>query len=206
MQIVFATNNQHKLTEIRQILHGQPIHILSLSDIGCHEDIPEDSDTMDGNALQKARYVKAKYGYDCFADDSGLVVDCLNGAPGVYSARYASLFDSTLQSHDSAANIMWLLRNMEGHADRTARFRTAIALILNGREHLFHGTVEGIITTTLHGTDGFGYDPVFQPVDDSPVADGRTFAEMGPEEKNLISHRGRATRELCRFLAQQTCD
>ncbi len=197
-RLVFATNNNHKLTEIRQILHGTGIEILSLSDIKHYEDIPETGDTLDSNATQKARYIKEKYGYDCFADDTGLEVDCLNGAPGIYSARYASLFSGEESDHDSMENIKWLLRNMDGHDDRTARFRTAICLIINGEEHLFHGTVEGKILTSLHGTDGFGYDPIFQPDE----GDGKTFAEMSPDEKNAISHRGRATRALCDFLTK----
>jgi len=190
---VFATNNQHKLDEIRQILDGQ-IHILSLADIGCHVDIPETADTLQGNALQKARYVASHYNMDCFADDTGLEVAALDGAPGVHSARYAGG-----QGHDSQANMDLLLHNMEKKSDRKARFRTVIALIIKGEEHLFEGIVNGKILTERHGTDGFGYDPVFQP-------DGFdcTFAEMTASQKNAISHRGRATQKLVQFLTSLT--
>lgn len=192
-ELVFATNNQHKLDEIRQILDGQ-IHILSLADIGCHVDIPETSDTLQGNALQKARYVASHYNMDCFADDTGLEVAALDGAPGVHSARYAGG-----QGHDSQANMDLLLHNMEKKSDRKARFRTVIALIIKGEEHLFEGIVNGKILTERHGTDGFGYDPVFQP-------DGFdcTFAEMTASQKNAISHRGRATQKLVQFLTSLT--
>lgn len=203
MQIVFATNNAHKLDEVRAILSSFPkeagkIEVLSLNDIGCHEDIPEDADTLEGNALQKARYIKEHYGYDCFADDTGLEVTALSGAPGVYSARYASLTDPTAASHDSEANMRCLLHNLEGKADRTAQFRTVIALIYKGEEHLFEGIVRGSITTERHGADGFGYDPIFVPNE----ADGRTFAEMTSEEKNAISHRGRATQKLAEYFGK----
>lgn len=192
-ELVFATNNQHKLDEIRQILDGQ-IHILSLADIGCHVDIPETADTLQGNALQKARYVASHYNMDCFADDTGLEVEALDGAPGVHSARYAGG-----QGHDSQANMDLLLHNMEKKSDRKARFRTVIALIIKGEEHLFEGIVNGKILTERHGTDGFGYDPVFQP-------DGFdcTFAEMTASQKNAISHRGRATQKLVQFLTSLT--
>lgn len=192
-ELVFATNNQHKLDEIRQILDGQ-IHILSLADIGCHVDIPETADTLQGNALQKARYVASHYNMDCFADDTGLEVETLDGAPGVHSARYAGG-----QGHDSQANMDLLLHNMEKKSDRKARFRTVIALIIKGEEHLFEGIVNGKILTERHGTDGFGYDPVFQP-------DGFdcTFAEMTASQKNAISHRGRATQKLVQFLTSLT--
>lgn len=201
MQLVFATNNAHKLSEVRAILTSLPhadggIEVLSLNDIGCHEDIPEDAGTLEGNALQKARYVKEHYGYDCFADDTGLEVTALHGAPGVYSARYASLADPAAASHDSEANMRLLLKNMEGAADRTAQFRTVIALTYKGEEHLFEGIVKGVITTERHGADGFGYDPVFAPEE----AEGRTFAQMTAEEKNSISHRGRATKKLAEFF------
>lgn len=186
--IVFATNNQHKLEEIRRIVGGK-FRILSLKEIGCEEDIPETADTLEGNALMKARYVKEHYGYDCFADDTGLMVDALGGAPGVYSARYAG------PAHDSSANMALLLSNLEGVADRSARFVTVIALILNGQEMLFDGTVEGEILTEAHGTAGFGYDPVFKPIE-SPVS----FAEMDADAKNAISHRGRATARLMDYL------
>lgn len=192
-ELVFATNNQHKLDEIRQMLDGQ-IHILSLADIGCHVDIPETADTLQGNALQKARYVASHYNMDCFADDTGLEVAALDGAPGVHSARYAGG-----QGHDSQANMDLLLHNMEKKSDRKARFRTVIALIIKGEEHLFEGIVNGKILTERHGTDGFGYDPVFQP-------DGFdcTFAEMTASQKNAISHRGRATQKLVQFLTSLT--
>ena len=187
-EIVFATNNQHKLAELRRIV-GDRYHILSLADIGCHEDIPETSDTLSGNALQKARYIREHYGYDCFADDTGLMVDALDGAPGVYSARYAG------PGHDSAANMRLLLANMEGKTDRSARFVTVIALILDGRELTFEGRVEGEILTSPEGDGGFGYDPVFRP-------EGRevSFAMMSADDKNAISHRGRATARLIEYL------
>lgn len=190
-EIVFATNNQHKLEEIRRIV-GDKFRILSLSDIGCHEDIPETADTLSGNALMKARYVKEHYGYDCFADDTGLMVDALDGAPGVYSARYAG------PGHDSAANMALLLKNMDGVSERSARFVTVIALLADGREHLFEGKVEGEILTAPQGSAGFGYDPVFKP-NESPVS----FACMSPDAKNAISHRGRATALLLDFLLKR---
>lgn len=186
--IVFATNNQHKLEEIRRIV-GSSFRILSLREIGCEEDIPETADTLEGNALMKARYVKQHYGYDCFADDTGLMVDALNGAPGVYSARYAG------PGHDSAANMALLLKNLEGITGRSARFITVIALIINGKEMTFEGRVEGRILTEAHGSAGFGYDPIFKP-DESPVS----FAEMSADDKNAISHRGRATAKLMDYL------
>lgn len=187
-EIVFATNNQHKLAELRRIV-GDRYRILSLADIGCHEDIPETADTLEGNALQKARYIRDHYGYDCFADDTGLMVDALDGAPGVYSARYAG------PVHDSAANMRLLLANMEGKTDRSARFVTVIALILGGREMTFEGRVEGEILTSPEGDGGFGYDPVFRP-------EGRevSFAMMSADNKNAISHRGRATARLIDYL------
>lgn len=186
--IVFATNNPHKLEEIRRIAGGK-FRILSLREIGCEEDIPETADTLEGNALMKARYVKEHYGYDCFADDTGLMVDALDGAPGVYSARYAG------PGHDSKANMALLLKNLEGVTDRSARFVTVIALILNGVETTFEGRVEGEILTSPSGNSGFGYDPVFKPVE-SPVS----FAEMSADDKNAISHRGRATAKLLEYL------
>ena len=189
MELVFATNNAHKLEEVRQIL-GDRFKVLSLNDINCHEDIPETADTFQGNALQKARYVKEHYGYDCFADDTGLEVIALNGAPGVHSARYAG-------NHDSEANIMKLLHELEKKTDRSAQFRTVVALILNGQEVLFEGIVTGRIGTVRHGNGGFGYDPIFIP-DGYDV----TFSQMPPESKNLISHRGRAVRKLADYLRQ----
>lgn len=196
LQLVFATNNAHKLDEVRAILQGTNLEILSLNDIQCHEEIPEDAPTLEGNAMQKARYIKEHYGYDCFADDTGLEVTALGGAPGVYSARYASLADGTASPHDSEANMRRLLRELDGEANRSAQFRTVIALIFQGKEHLFEGIVRGTITTERHGTDGFGYDPIFQP-DGYSV----TFADMTADEKNAISHRGRATKKLEEFFS-----
>lgn len=188
MKIVFATNNPHKLEEARALTEGK-IEILSLNDINCHDEIPETADTLEGNALLKARWVKDNYGYDCFADDTGLIVDALDGAPGVYSARYAG------PECDAQANMRLLLKNMEGESRRDAHFTTAIALLIGDEEHIFHGRVEGKIALEPHGTAGFGYDPVFVAAET-----GRTFAEMGSEEKNKISHRGRAMRRLTDFL------
>lgn len=192
-QLVFATNNTHKLAELRQIAGGR-YEILSLADIGCHDDIPETADTLEGNALLKARWVKERYGYDCFADDTGLEVDALGGAPGVRSARYAPG-----DGHDSAANTALLLHNLEGETHRRARFRTAIALILGDREHLFEGIVDGDIATAPSGHGGFGYDPVFVPEGWT-----KSFAEATPDEKNAVSHRGRAVRALISFLSEQS--
>lgn len=194
MKLVFATNNRHKLDELRQIV-GDKFDILSLSDIGCDADIPETGRTLNENALIKARYVKENYGYDCFADDTGLEVDCLGGEPGVYSARYAQVCGSGGASHDSVANMEVLLDKMRGSADRRARFRTAIALILGGEEHGFEGKVEGEILEQPAGEGGFGYDPVFRPEGWSI-----TFAEATTEQKNAVSHRGRATAKLVEFL------
>lgn len=193
MKLVFATNNAHKLQEVRQIL-GDRFKVVSLSDIGCHEDIPETANTLEGNALQKARYVKEHYGLDCFADDTGLEVNALDGAPGVHTARYAELAGEG-STHDTQANMRLLLKKLENNSDRSARFRTVIALIYKGEEHLFEGTVQGSILHERHGEAGFGYDPVFQP-------DGYTvsFAEMPAAKKNAISHRGRATQKLVQFL------
>lgn len=187
-QIVFATNNVHKLEEIRKIM-GDEYNVLSLNDIGCYEDIPETADTLHGNAAIKADYVKQHYGFDCFADDTGLLVDCLDGAPGVFSARYAG------PNHDSAANMSLLLKNMENSDNRSARFTTVIALREGDRMIFFEGTVEGEIECRPSGTDGFGYDPIFRP-----EGSDRTFAEMTSEEKNSISHRGRATSKLIDYL------
>lgn len=187
--IVFATNNEHKLHEIRMMI-GDKFDVLSLSDINCHDDIPETASTLEGNALLKARYVKEKYGFDCFADDTGLEVASLNGAPGVYSARFAG------PGHDSEANMRLLLEKMDGIADRSARFRTVIALLLGDKEVVVDGVVNGEITTEPSGQNGFGYDPVFRPVDSS-----KTFAEMTDSEKNAISHRRRAVESLLKKLA-----
>lgn len=188
MKLVFATNNAHKLEEISQLLEGKQ-EIISLNAIGCHDDIPEDHDTLEGNALQKARYVKTHYGYDCFADDTGLEIAALDNRPGVYSARYAG------PAKDSSANMQKVLHEMEGITDRRACFRTVIALILDGQEYLFEGRVDGEILTAPQGQAGFGYDPIFRP-----EGYRESFAEMSMDIKNSISHRGRATRQLCEFL------
>lgn len=189
LKIVFATNNAHKLEEIRHILSGR-VEVLSLADIGCHDDIPETADTLEGNAQQKAEYVKQHYGLDCFADDTGLEVRALNGRPGVHTARYAYP-----DRHDPEANTALLLQELKNKSDRHARFRTVIALILNGETHLFEGIVEGEIATEKRGTQGFGYDPVFVPEDLK-----QTFAELGTDVKNHISHRARAVKKLADFL------
>lgn len=193
MKIVFATNNQHKLSEVRQIL-GDRFEVMGLSDIGCNEDIPETAETLEGNALQKARYVQEHYGHDCFADDTGLEVSAMAGAPGIHSARYAEIFGSGT-THDSEANMTLLLKNLEKITDRNARFRTVIALLYQGKEYLFEGICPGTILRERHGTEGFGYDPIFQP-----TGYDRCFAEMSADEKNAISHRGRATEKLAEFL------
>ena len=192
--IVFATNNVHKLQELRQMIGGT-YEVLGLADIGCHEDIPETADTIEGNARMKALYVKDKYGYDCFSDDTGLEIDALDGEPGVHSARYAG------PGHDSEANIDKVLSLMQDvpTEGRTARFRTAIVLLQGDKMHMFEGQVEGIILTERHGTGGFGYDSIFQPVE----GDGSTFAQMSPQDKNRISHRGRAVAQLVKFLSDK---
>ena len=189
-KFVFATNNAHKLEEVTAIL-GDKIELLSMKDIHCHADIPETADTLEGNALLKARYIFENYNMDCFADDTGLEVEALNGAPGVYSARYAG------DAHNSEANMKKLLQDMEGIENRKAQFRTVFALIINGKEHLFEGIVKGEITKHRHGTSGFGYDPVF-----IPEGYTQTYAEMGNELKNKISHRALATNKLCNFLSK----
>lgn len=193
MKLVFATNNAHKLEEVSAML-GDTFELLSLNDINCHADIPETADTLEGNARLKASFVYQNYGFNCFADDTGLEVEALGGAPGVYSARYAGG-----EGHDSEANMRKLLAELEGKDNRKARFRTAISLILDGKEYLFEGIVNGEITTEKRGDSGFGYDPVFRP-------DGyeQTFAELGHEIKNQISHRARAVQKLCEFLRQWT--
>lgn len=188
-KLVFATNNAHKLEEIRAIL-GDKVEVLSLKDIQCDADIPETADTLEGNAILKAEYIYRHYGLDCFADDTGLEVEALNGAPGVYSARYAGG-----EGHDSEANMRKLLAEMEGKTNRKAQFRTAICLIEGGAEHLFEGVVKGEIIEEKRGASGFGYDPVFMPEGYT-----ETFAEMGSEEKNRISHRARAVQALCAYL------
>lgn len=193
MKIVFATNNSHKLEEIRQIL-GKSIEVLSLADINCHEDIPETAPTIEGNAMMKARYVYDKYGTPCFADDTGLEVEALDGAPGVYSARYAGG-----EGHDSEANMRKLLHELEGKENRRAQFRTVIALIeqKDGKPvaHTFEGKIEGHISDEKRGTSGFGYDPIFVP-----EGYEQSFAELGNEIKNKISHRTRAVARLAEYL------
>lgn len=188
MKLVFATNNRHKLDEVRAIV-GDRIEILSLNDIGCHDDIPETADTLQGNALIKARYIYEKYGADCFADDTGLEVEELGGEPGVYSARYAG------EECSSEANMKKLLHNLKGKKNRNAQFRTVIALIIDGEEKLFNGIVKGSITEEKRGDSGFGYDPIFIPEGFS-----ESFAQMSSEQKNSISHRYRATRRLSDYL------
>jgi len=189
MEIVFATHNQHKTEEVRAIL-GASYHILNLHELDC-PDIPETADTLKGNALQKAQYVADHYGRNCFADDTGLEVEALNGQPGVFSARYAG------EGCSYQDNVRKILAEMRGMENRKACFKTVIALILNGQKYFFEGRVDGIILPEQRGTDGFGYDPVFLP-------DGydQTFAEMSPATKNSISHRGRAIRELATFLLE----
>ncbi len=187
-KLIFATNNAHKLGEVQALL-GDAFTLVTLRECGITEDIPETADTLEGNALQKARYVYEKTGLDCFADDTGLEVDALGGAPGVHSARYAT------DGHDFAANNRLLLKNLEGITDRTARFRTVIALILDGVEYTFEGRVEGTIATAESGSEGFGYDPLFVP-----SGEIITFAQMSAEAKNAISHRGRAVAKLVNFL------
>ena len=199
MKIVFATNNQHKLSEIRQIL-GSRVEVLSLKDIGCDVDIPETGTTLEENALQKAQYIYDNYHIDVFADDTGLEVEALNGAPGVYSARYAALECVATESqkavsHDSEANMARLLRELGDNNNRRARFRTVIALIQQGKVHEFEGIVNGNIISERRGGEGFGYDPIFQP-----EGYDQTFAEMGAETKNHISHRARATQKLADYL------
>lgn len=190
MKIVFATNNRHKLEEIKDIL-GKDFEIVSLAEIGCHEDIPETGLTLEENARQKSTYIVEHYNHDCFADDTGLEVDALNGEPGVHSARYAEGTD-----HDSEANMRKLLSKMANVKDRTARFRTVISLIINGVEHQFEGRVEGRIATEKHGKEGFGYDPIF-----IPEGYDKSFAELGEEVKNQISHRARAVKKLAEYLS-----
>lgn len=188
MKLVFATNNLHKLEEIHRLLDGTH-EIISLEQINCHDDIPEDYDTLQDNALQKARYIKQHYGYDCFADDTGLEVEALDNRPGVYSARYAG------PAKLAEDNMKKILSEMEGKSNRKAQFRTVVALIMEGKEYLFEGNVKGDILTEKHGITGFGYDPVFRP-------DGykESFAEMDMDEKNRISHRGKAVQKLAAFL------
>ena len=187
-KMVVVTNNAHKLKEIAAIL-GQEIELLSLKDIQCYADIPETADTLEGNARQKAMYIYENYGMDCFADDTGLEVEALGGAPGVFSARYAG------DGHDSEANMQKLLKELAGKENRKAQFRTVICLIRNGKEHLFEGIVKGEIIQEKRGGAGFGYDPIFVP-----EGYDLTFAELGDDVKNTISHRARAVEKLCQFL------
>lgn len=205
MKIVFATNNQHKLDEIRSIL-GESIEVLSLNDIGCHVDIPETGQTLEENALQKAQYIYDNYHMSVFADDTGLEVEALNGAPGIYSARYASMANDNSASHDSEANMTRLLKELGESNNRKARFRTVIALIIKKdvcpcgctsikEIHQFEGIVDGEIIRERRGGEGFGYDPIFQP-----NGYDKTFAELGMDIKNHISHRARAVQKLAEFL------
>ena len=190
-KIVFATNNAHKLREVSEIL-GDKLQVLSLKNIHCEEDIPETSDTIEGNAHQKAEYIYNNYHVDCFADDTGLEVEALNGAPGVYSARYAG------PQHNSKDNIRKLLADMQDKENRNAQFRTAILLIVDGKKHLFEGTIKGKIIRSERGSGGFGYDSVFVP-----EGFEKTFAELGEEIKNKISHRAIATKKLVKFLLHE---
>lgn len=191
MKIIFATNNAHKLSEVQAVL-GDSFELVTPCMCGVEEDIPETAATLEGNASQKSHYLYEKTGLDCFADDTGLEVEALGGEPGVHSARYAT------DGHDFAANNRLLLKNLEGKENRRARFRTVISLIEGGEEHLFEGIVEGRIIDHESGEEGFGYDPLFVP-------DGfdRTFAEMTAEEKNAVSHRGRAVRKLVAYLHEK---
>ncbi len=188
MQLVFASNNKNKITEIQSIL-PETIKILSLEDIGCYEEIPETADTIEGNAILKANYVSEKYGFDCFADDTGLEVDALNGVPGVYSARYAG------EQRDADDNMNKLLAALKDSSNRKAQFKTVIALNINGKQELFTGIVRGEITLEKFGNKGFGYDPIFQPEEYQ-----ETFAQLPLEIKNKIGHRGKATQLLIAFL------
>ena len=210
-KIVFATNNAHKLEEVRLILEGR-YEVLSLRDINCHEELPETHETLEENSLEKAQYVKEHYGYDCFADDTGLEVDALDGKPGVYSARYATISEgkwtATNDSHDAESNMQKLLLMLDNTPEqkRQAQFKTVVSLIVNDETHQFTGIVKGMIATERHGDEGFGYDPLFFPYEEEPdvtsptTLSTRTFAEMTGEEKNNISHRGRAMRKLALFL------
>ena len=191
MKIVFATNNPNKILEIQSML-PKNIEIISLESIGCHEDIPETANTIEGNAIQKANYVLEKYGYDCFADDTGLEVEILNNEPGVFSARYAG------KQRNADDNMNKLLSQLENKSDRKAQFKTIICLNLKGKQHLFTGIAKGEITIQKIGKGGFGYDPIFRP-----EGFDQTFAEISLEIKNQISHRGKATKELIDFLNKQ---
>ena len=191
MKIVFATNNKHKLEEIKDIL-GKDFEIVSLTEIGCHEDIPETGVTLQENARQKSTYVVEHYNQNCFADDTGLEVEALGGEPGVHSARYAEGTD-----HDSEANMRKLLTKLDGQTNRKAWFRTVISLIIDGVEHQFEGKVDGTIAKEKHGTEGFGYDPIF-----IPEGYDKSFAQLGEEIKNQISHRARAVKKLAEYLGR----
>lgn len=190
MDLIFATHNRHKVSEVQAMLPAG-IHVRSLSDLGCDEDIPETADTLQGNALQKAQFVHERYNCNCFADDTGLEIDALDGRPGVYSARYAG---EGCSFDDNVRKVLAELENVP-LAQRTARFRTVVALILDGRTYFFEGKVEGLMTLERHGVEGFGYDPIFLP-----EGYGQTFAEMDASEKNRISHRGRAMAKMVGFL------
>ncbi len=190
MKLVFATHNKNKFTEVKAMLPHH-IELLSLDDIGCNEDIEETADTIEGNAILKANYVRDNYNLNCFADDTGLEVKSLNNEPGVYSARYAGV------SHDSDANIQKLLKNLDGKEDRSARFKTAIALNMEHEEIMFLGICEGEIINELRGDSGFGYDPIFQP-----NGFNKTFAEMTLQQKSEIGHRGKAMRQLIDYLSK----
>jgi len=191
MKIVFATHNKNKLKEVKALMPSH-IELLSLTDIGCHDEIPETANTIEGNALIKANFVKENYGFDCFADDTGLEVEALNNEPGVYSARYAG------PENNADANMNKLLENLENKPSRNARFKTVIALKLKESHQLFTGTCEGEITKDKKGTDGFGYDPIFQP-----NGFNKTFAEMTLQQKTEIGHRGKAVRLLIEFLSKK---
>ncbi len=188
MKLIFATNNAHKLSEVQQLLDDS-FSLVTPREVGITEDIPETAPTLEGNALQKARYLYERTGENCFADDTGLEVEALGGEPGVRSARYAT------DGHDFQANNTLLMKNLEGTTNRKAQFRTVIALILDGVEHLFEGRVEGVITSQPSGAEGFGYDPLFVPNGHT-----QTFAEMSTAEKGAISHRGRAVAKLVEYL------
>jgi len=190
-KLVFATNNLNKIKEVQSMLPNS-IEIMSLESIGCLEDIPETANTIEGNAIQKANYVTEKYGYDCFADDTGLEVEALHGEPGVDSAHYAG------PQRNDADNMDKLLKNLDNQSNRNSQFKTVIALNLNGKQHLFTGIAEGKITLEKMGNQGFGYDPIFQPIGFT-----ETFAELTLEQKGQISHRGKATKQLIDFLSYE---
>jgi XTP/dITP diphosphohydrolase len=192
MKIVFASNNKNKIIELQSML-PKSVTILSLESIGCHEEIPETAPTIEGNAILKANYVTQKYGYDCFADDTGLEVLALDGAPGVYSARYAG------EQRNPEDNMNLLLKNLTDKETRAAQFKTVIALNLNGEQHLFTGIAKGEITLKKIGNQGFGYDPIFQPEGFT-----ETFAQLPLELKNEISHRGKATKQLLMHLSNKS--